>query len=201
MRKMPILLAVTVILSGCATHGDQRRAEGAAAGAAAGALVGVLLGDDQKSAMIGAIVGGILGGVAGDLVAKRQQGYATREAAIQTETQIVKRQTENIHAQNQQLAQDIRNYEQQIQNLRRYNASLQDQKKIVADRHQEALSLLRLVENELVNTNTQYQKKYQHNQVSDSDVSKWKTQVANLEKEKKALQKNVDTLFSMSQSL
>ncbi len=198
---MPILLAVTVVLSGCVTTGDQRRAEGAAAGAAAGALVGVLLGDDKKSAMIGAVVGAILGGVAGDLVAKRQKGYATREAAIKTETEIVKRQTEEIHAQNQKLAQDIRDYEQQIQNLNTDYAGLQAQKQIVAKRHQEALSLLTRVQKELAETKRQSQKKYQQNKVSASDVSEWKTKVANLEKEKQILQKNVDTLFSMSQSL
>jgi len=206
--KMPIMLAVTVVLSGCATTpGGETRIDGAAIGAFVGAVAGALSGDNKKErierAMIGAAVGGLAGLALGDLVARRQQGYANREAAIQTETQIVKRQTEEIHAQNQKLAQDIRNYDQQIQNLRIYNASLQAQKQVVVKRHQEALSLLKYVKNELAEAKRQSQKKYQsqHNQVSASDVKKWETQVTNLEKEKDALQKNVDTLFLMTQSL
>jgi len=215
IRNMMILLAVTVVLSGCVATGEkkpnggadtsQTRTEGALLGVVVGGLIGALSGDNKKErlkrAMIGATVGGLAGLAIGDLMAKRQQGYATREAAIKTETQIVRRHTEELHAQNQKLAQDIRDYDQQIQNLNTDYARLQAQKEIVATRHQEAQSLLTLVRNELTEANRQVQNKYQQNQVSASDLKKWETQVANLEKEKDALQKNVDTLFSMTQSL
>jgi small-conductance mechanosensitive channel len=199
-----MLVTVTVILSGCAKDG--KIGGGPAIGGIGGIVcttVARLSGVEklEKIAMIAAACG-LVGYALGELVEKRQQGYANREEAIQTETEIVKRQTEKYRAENQKLAQDIRHYQQKIQNLRSDNALLQDQKREVEKRRQEAQSLLELVKTELDETNRQYRLQYYKGTAADADkLKKWKTQVAQLEQEKQMLQENVDTLFSMAQAL
>jgi len=216
IRKVAVMLvAVTIVLSGCVATGEkkhnggadisQTRIEASLIGAAIGAVAGALSGDNKKErverTMIGAAVGGLAGLAMGELIARRQQGYATREAAIRTETEIVKRKTKELQAQNHQLAQDIRYYKQNIYSANIDYDSLQAQKIAVEKRHQEAQSLLKQVEDDLQQAKRQVQKKYQQNKVDASEVEKWKTQVASLEKEKQILQSNVDTLFAMTQSL
>lgn len=67
-------IAVTFVLSGCASMSEREKttAKGAAIGAGAGAVIGAVAGKG-KGAAIGAVVGGAAGAVAGNVWSKRME--------------------------------------------------------------------------------------------------------------------------------
>ncbi len=203
-RKMAILLVtVSLILSGCATMDGKKTwrkivvvATGAVACGAAGYLAG-----GNKGAVIGAITCAIAAYTIDELVAKRQEGYAKREEAIAVETQIVKRQTETLKAENRQLAQDIKNYKQKMAALKGRGFFWRVQLIVVKRHHEKAKQKLAKATQDLKDAKSQYDRQKTANTKNEADLKKWKTQVANLEKEKQILESNVDTLFSMTQAI
>ncbi|MEN8217225.1 MAG: hypothetical protein ABFS56_12830 [Pseudomonadota bacterium] len=204
LRNMAImLLAVSVILSGCATTNGKKILKKTVVVAISATTCGAAgyLANGERGAVIAAITCAIAAYTIDELVAKRQQGYAKREEAIVVETKLVKHQTETLKAENQKLAQDIRHYEQKIHNLKNHNVSLQAQKRVVETRHKEAKQKLDQAKTDLANARTQYDRQNTASTKNDAELNKWKTQVANLEKEKNALQDNVNTLFSMTQAI
>jgi hypothetical protein len=86
-KALGALALAVLVLTGCATAGDQARAEGTAAGAGIGAAVGAglgyLIGRDAASAGIGAAIGAGIGGAGGyvyaDRVARRHEALAGKE--------------------------------------------------------------------------------------------------------------------------
>jgi len=203
-RKMAILLVtVSVILSGCATMDGKkiwRKTVVVATSAVACGAAGYLAGGN-KGAVIAAITCAIAAYTIDELVAKRQQGYAKREEAIAVETQIVKSQTKTLKTENRQLAKEIEGYQQKIAAYGSKKKFLQSERKNVEKSHDKAKQKLAKASQDLKDATAQYDRQKTASTKNKAELKKWKIQVAELKKEKQILESNVDTLFSMTQSL
>ena len=76
------MLGASLTLAACARDRDATRAGGAATGAAIGCGVGLAVGGEAQHCMLGAAVGGAGGLVVGNEIARRKQGYADWETAL-----------------------------------------------------------------------------------------------------------------------
>lgn len=126
-RRAQLLWTTLIVgtLSGCTNiknDSDRTRAEGAvvgaAVGAAAGAGAGALLkkvpGGAAAGAAAGAVVGAAAGGAYGNSVAKKKEGYAAKETAIQARITTAQRQAASYRGYNNQLASLIAVRERQV---------------------------------------------------------------------------------------
>ncbi len=91
---------------------------GAAAGAALGAGAGALLKKNKQGALAGAAAGALVGGLAGaavgDSVAKKKEGYAQQESALDSQLAGLNRQIEGRKAYNEKLREVVAAKEQQL---------------------------------------------------------------------------------------
>jgi len=216
LKKTGLVVAITYALSGCTLFGEtktaeedqeQTRAQGALFGALAGTIAGVLIGDSKKGAAIGAIVGTMAGTVLGDMIANRKEQYASAEEAILAETKRTEALTQAVQNENQQLKQDIAVYDKQITHLQaqiqsgqKNRNSLNTQKQKMQARYTEAQKSLSAVENELKVSQGLYQD-IKANGNTSSELHTWQKKISKLEKEKSTLEKNIDTLNTMSNNL
>ncbi len=114
-----------VALSGCTNIKDdsqRTQAEGAVAGAATGAAVGAgtgaLLKKNKEGALAGAATGAVVGGAAGaavgDSVAKKKEGYAQKESALDSQLAGLNQQIEGRRAYNAKLRELVSAKEQKL---------------------------------------------------------------------------------------
>jgi hypothetical protein len=91
---------------------------GAAAGAALGAGAGALLKKNKQGALAGAaagaLAGGLVGAAAGDSVAKKKEGYAQQESALDSQLSGLNRQIEGRKEYNAKLREVVSAKEQQL---------------------------------------------------------------------------------------
>jgi len=84
MKKLLLLTAISIGLSGCATNDpDQRAKTGAAVGAVVGAVLGHSIENNKGGVIIGAAVGGLAGAGVGHYMDKQQQEMEAALAAEQ----------------------------------------------------------------------------------------------------------------------
>jgi hypothetical protein len=211
MIKNTVWLVVMIfLLSGCATHSDELRGQGAGVGAAAGAGLGYLLGG-KDGAAFGAVLGALVGFTAGHEVARRKEQYASQEEAIVTETKRIRQVTEQTQSYNAQLQRTIQTNRVKIaeleatQNRTQENeAALKEQYERTAQLHVEAENALKGVENELdvqQQLYAEYEAQSQNAQDYSQDLKNWQTKIVQLEAEKQTLQSNLDTLTALNPNL
>ena len=127
------LAALTLIVAlGACTNikndAARTQTEGALAGAAGGALIGGGIGalaggkNKEKAALVGAaagaVVGGLAGGAYGGAVAKKKEGYARAEDALDANIRSAKRQLADRREFNLGLKYEIARHEQRLTSLR-----------------------------------------------------------------------------------
>jgi chromosome segregation ATPase len=120
------LLEVTILsvtLAACTSPNEQSStgqtvAEGAGIGVLGGALLGGLLGGKQ-GAIIGGLGGGLLGAAAGGYVAQQKTKYASIEARIAGERQLVAQATSTAQSQTAASAAKLRVADAQLAELQR----------------------------------------------------------------------------------
>jgi hypothetical protein len=208
LRNVALLIMI-FSLSGCASHNDSMRAQGAGMGAVIGAGLGAIIGDNKKSAAVGAAVGSLLGFILGHEVALRKEQYATKEDVIVGETTKVAQLTQESRHYNQQLQQVIQENKQEITRLAAVQnqshtgkRDLENQYKKVTQFQDNAKNSLVGLQNELnVQRKLYAEYKAKASQKNSGELTKWQTKIAQLEKEKQALQSNVETLMAMSPSI
>jgi chromosome segregation ATPase len=118
-----VFTACSIALAGCASPDQpsstgQTVAEGAGIGVLGGALVGGLLGG-QRGALIGALGGGLLGAAAGGYVAQQKSKYASIEARIAGERELIAQATATAQAQTAASAAKLRVADAQLTELQR----------------------------------------------------------------------------------
>ncbi len=125
-RCTAVLAAATLALVGCSSMSDTQQtvAQGAGAGAVIGAAIGALTGDED-AAYIGAAAGGVLGGLGGYAVAKTKQGYAGREATLDTRIADVREQLQVAERFRAETADEIARLDADARRLRQQRLSQQ----------------------------------------------------------------------------
>ena len=126
-RQVRTAVAATILvtLTGCTNiknDSDRTRAEGAVTGAAAGAAVGAGVGALAKKtaggalagAAAGAAVGTIAGAAVGDAQAKKKEGYAQKESALDSQLAGLNNQIEGRRTYNAKLRELVSAKEQQL---------------------------------------------------------------------------------------
>ena len=118
------LLVLVVLLTGCATQGDQARAEGTGIGAGVGAAVGAGLGylmGGSQGALIGAGVGAVVGGTSGyvyaDQVAKRHEMLKGKEHDVDARIAFAEAVNSDTRQYNQRLQKEVADLEPKIATL------------------------------------------------------------------------------------
>ena len=157
------LVLVALLLTSCATQGDQARTEGtligAGAGAAVGAGLGYLIGGGRGAAIgagVGAAVGGASGYVYADRVARRHEALRGRENDLDARITFAQGVNADTRQYNQRLRQEVADLEPKIANLEaRMRAQqvtqreLADQRQALSARVNEAKRQLQVAEGEL----------------------------------------------------
>jgi hypothetical protein len=217
IRTIVFATVAVVSLNGCLPgmtkeEGDdsqQTKFQATAAGAALGALTGLLTGGDAKSALIGAAVGGGAGYFLGNEVAKRKQSYKSREELIAKESQRTSETLSNTRSINANLRQDIQSYEKETKTLQANIAkgkarkdALGIQKQKVEKRHKDSAKALEAVTKELEISEQLYtETKNEDGKDNAKKLAEWEKRIANLKKEKEALQKHSGQLQALSATL
>jgi len=117
-----ILLSSLVACTNIKNDSDRTRTEGTVTGAAAGAAVGAGTAAALKgkpgavagAAVTGAAVGGVAGNAYGDSVAKKKEGYATKESALDAQITGIHRQVTARQEYNEKLRAIVTAKEQQL---------------------------------------------------------------------------------------
>ncbi len=201
-RAILLLVFMAVIMSGCVTGSDQRRtkAEGTAVGAAVGGLAGYFIGDG-KGALIGAAAGAGLGYLVGREVAKRKSAYATQEEFMDAEIARTAEYNQTMREYNEKSRQEIAALRQEAETLRTaYDAGSEKEESLLARQRQvrERLKESRQLEEdlraELAIQTAIIEEEKQELPVGDP-------RIAELEKEVRELQANIETLAQGSTQL
>jgi chromosome segregation ATPase len=122
-RSLLVFTACGIALAGCASPDQpsstgQTVAEGAGIGVLGGALIGGLIGG-RNGALIGGLGGGLLGAAAGGYVAQQKSKYASIEARIAGERELVAQATATAKAQTAASAAKLRVADAQLAELQR----------------------------------------------------------------------------------
>ena len=118
------LVLVALLLTSCATQGDQARTEGtligAGAGAAVGAGLGYLIGGGRGAAIgagVGAAVGGASGYVYADRVARRHEALRGRENDLDARIQFAQGVNADTRQYNERLRREVADVERKVADL------------------------------------------------------------------------------------
>jgi uncharacterized protein YcfJ len=181
--------------------------QGAAVGAVLGGLIGYLSGEDAKSALIGTAVGAGAGYVVGNEVAKRKKAYKNKEEMIAKESERTAKLVKEVRSINSGLRKDIKNYQKEARILQTKVAKgqakkshLRLQKKAVEKRYGEAKKALNAVDKELQVSEQLYADAKSEKKATGA-LKKWERRIAQLKKEKIALQRNSGQLQAVSKTL
>ncbi|MGM0644924.1 MAG: OmpA family protein [Thermodesulfobacteriota bacterium] len=103
IRGVLYLLALALVLTGCATAPNQQQrgtAVGTATGAGVGAILGQAIGKDTKGTLLGAGIGAVIGGIAGNRVGAYmdRQEQELRNALAQERDASVRREQDILRA-------------------------------------------------------------------------------------------------------
>lgn len=201
--------------------------QGCGAGAVAGGLLGLISGSDN--ALKGAALGCGVGAIIAYSIAKRTEEYVDANQAMDAEIARNQANTKTLQAYNAKLSQGIQSYQKQIQVIQlAHSDETAKQKKLTTiqatakKQLNKAESALSNVNAELVVANKQYES-YKAKSVAaeakakteaestkkvspkkskkGNDHQKWKSEIANLEKEKQILSKHVKSLSALSASI
>ncbi|MCP4696273.1 MAG: hypothetical protein GY862_05435 [Gammaproteobacteria bacterium] len=206
LRNAAVALTV-IMLSGCATmsDSDKTKAQGAGVGAVLGAAIGYAVGG-KKGAALGAAMGAGVGFIAGFDIAKRKEKYASKEQAIAEETEWNRKFVQEVQAANRDLRASIQTQKQEIAALKSSKAShqkkqtaLRRQKTSLAKKIKSSDQKLAAVRGELAESEQRY-KEYKVS-ANSAEMKQWRNELAKLEKERDALQGNIQTLNAMNNSL
>jgi hypothetical protein len=209
-KRMLTFGLLIALMGGCASMTDrqQTQAQGAAVGTAGGAAVGAALGaifGGKDGAIIGASVGagmGLLAGaVYGTHVANQKAKFASEEDylnAVIASAQQINNETRQYNAS---LAKEINDFDSDTRQLvRQYNQKLvskkilEDKQRVVAAKLSEAEAQLKKVKNEL---NSQSKVLNQVQDQSSSQVAQWNSEIAELMKNRSALEEQVTKLAAI----
>jgi len=230
MRSLTIFgssIIVATLVSSCATTGGAGAPktqafafQGCGAGAVAGGLIGLLSGGDNT--LKGAALGCGVGAIIGYSIAKRTEKYIDANRAMDAEISRNQKNTKDLKSYNARLSQGIRSYQQQIQAIKqaKLNASqkqvrLSKLRSTTSTELTKAKTALNSVNNELVVAEKQYKTYTAQAAVAQTKAKpkvvivrkasnnnqKWKSEIANLKKEKQVLSKHVKSLSALSASI
>jgi cell division protein FtsB len=209
-KRMLTFGLLIALMGGCASMTDrqQTQAQGAAVGTAGGAAVGAALGaifGGKDGAIIGASVGagmGLLAGaVYGTHVANQKAKFANEEDylnAVIASAQQINNETRQYNAS---LAKEINDFDSDTRQLvRQYNQKLvskkilEDKQRVVVAKLFEAEAQLKKVKNEL---NSQSKVLNQVQDQSSPQVAQWNSEIAELTKNRSALEEQVTKLAAI----
>jgi len=203
--------AIAIALPGCAQMGETKSKQYAIQGCAiggmtAGALAYVLDGFDIETATIAAALGCMAGAVVGYQVGKRTEEYADAHVAARSEITRNEEQIEGLRQYNAQLAQNVKDYNEQISTIKGSSLdeqekmeSLKKTKEIVANQRMKATDSLKNVELDIADAKKHY--KTHQAEATSQDKKKWQAELASYEKEKKILSEHVSTLNALDASI
>jgi hypothetical protein len=198
------------LMGGCASMTDrqQTQAQGAAVGTAGGAAVGAILGaifGGKDGAIIGASAGagvGLLAGaVYGTHVANQKAKFASEEDYLDAVIASAHQINNETRQYNASLAKEINDFDSDTTQLvRQYNQKLiskkilEDKQNVVVAKLSEAEAQLKKVKNEL---NSQSKVLNQVQDQSSSQVAQWNSEIAELMKNRSALEEQVTKLAAI----
>lgn len=192
-----------VSLFGCADS-TRTKVEGTAAGALVGAGTGYAIGGEQGAA-IGVGIGLIGGYFIGSKIAERKQEYADRQEAIREEIAYNQQLIDQARLTNDNLQQEIKNYENQLaflQSKERSGKELTEMNlKIKSESQQvlqEKVQLAQITLEKMQQEVQTSQRVYEQYQDSTIDFNQWNDKLAELEGEKDILKNNTDRALELS---
>lgn len=176
-------------------------------GAAAGAVIGNIITDSKIGAGIGAIIGGVIGAVVGIFISDEKEKQFLTEQQIDEVISKTQKLADDLKTANIYLVQDIHYYQEQefiLQNKKRAGqtnlaelTSYTSKLKHAQDNTKKAL--------EKVAKELELQKEAYKAQINQSNpppnLSKWRDEVNSLEKEKRILEQNVNSLLAINASI
>ena len=188
-------ISLVTVLGGCANMNDTQvtQAQGAGAGAVLGALIGYAVGD-EKGALIGAAIGAGAGYVVGNEIAQRKQQYASTEDFLNGEIQRTAEFNRTARAYNNKTRSEISSLRRESERLQsRYAKGKADRSSLVAKRTELQTKL-----NQSKQLEATLQKEFDINQTILAEERQKRGEkdwyVQSLDKEVKALQRNIETL-------
>lgn len=202
MKFFIVLLLVMALVPGCATMSDQTRtkAEGAGIGALLGAGVGALVGGGRGAA-IGAVLGAGAGFVVGNEIAKRKQSYASTEDFLNAEIANTQEYNRTALAYNAKLSQEVAELDRESKALRaKYDQGKASKQTLTA----KSTALQKKIEDaKKLETTLAQELEVQTTILADEKKTRPADDqyIVRLEKEIRALQKNLDQLRSGSTQL
>ncbi|HEU5161657.1 MAG TPA: OmpA family protein [Thermoanaerobaculia bacterium] len=104
MKKLVVLIMVTLFMAACISADDpnRRTKQGAAVGAAAGAAAGAAIGNKSDNTRTGAVAGAVVGGVIGAAVGRRMDKQQAELEQIEgVEVQRPSEDTLNVNLRNE----------------------------------------------------------------------------------------------------
>jgi outer membrane lipoprotein SlyB len=209
MKKLLIIIIYAVLLSACATQGQQAKTEGTTGGAAIGALTGALIGGlaggNWQSAAIGAGAGAVAGGVGGyfyaDNIVKSNQELQAKEVSVDDQIRIAKDINSQLQAGNQDAEKKLAQFNQDI-------TSLNSQTKSQASRQKKLAATKQKINEEQINVQknldaaktslSELEKKRTTNSSQSADLD---AQVLQLKTTYSELQQKSNALASLSQRI
>jgi hypothetical protein len=209
MKKLLIIIVCTVLLSACATQGQQAKTEGATGGAALGALTGALIGGlaggNWQSAAIGAGAGAVAGGVGGyfyaDNIVKSNQELQAQEVSVDDQIRIAKDINSQLQAGNQDTGKKLAQFNQDITLLNSQNkGQASKQKKLAATKQKINEERINVQKNlDAAKTSlSELEKKRTTNSSQSADLD---AQVLQLKTTYSELQQKSNALASLSQRI
>lgn len=187
--------------------------EGMIGGAIVGGLLGILTADNTedriKNAIAGGLVGGIIGTIFGHEVAKEKERHYLTEQEIAEETCFIQRDIQLLQQANAKINADIRQYQQKRQILlakkhqgTATQAELTSYRKELVARQEKEKNQLNNLQAKLDKRIKLEKELYQkHRNHSGNHSPHWENKIAELEKEKRILENNVDNLLALSASI
>ncbi|MBE2294074.1 MAG: glycine zipper 2TM domain-containing protein [Phycisphaerales bacterium] len=209
-------IAISAVLSGCATNpdgstNDQQATvtQGAAFGAIMGGLLGAAVSDNRgRGALIGAAAGGVIGAGVGNSIAQRKAEYANEEDFLVEEIRRNQEFTQEADAQNDQLRQEIAQLDRESRQLeRRYRAgkasrdALTQQKTRLEKQLAKAKQINSLAEQQLADTNQVYQESRQKRGPRDQYTQKLESNLVDLKETRQQSNQNVSNLQRIYDSM
>ncbi|MEK7989584.1 MAG: glycine zipper domain-containing protein [Thiotrichaceae bacterium] len=183
------------------------RATGAAAGALTGGIIGNIIGNDSIGTGIGVLVGGVIGALFGDVIAgKKEQQFLTEQQIDDARFKTQKLVTELKEA-NTYLLNDIHYYEKKVVELEEKKrkgklrlSELKDYSRSLKQAQDDTQVALKKVSQELKLQKAAYQSQVKQSNQSLNLVN-WQAEVNGLEKEKRILSENVNSLLAINASI